>query len=59
MTLMDIATIGMKALRAEGRLADLDVSEEINACSIRVPVRVRTGRRSGCCCSRTRHTTTP
>jgi hypothetical protein len=56
---MDIATIGMKALRAEGRLADLDVSEEINACSIRVPVRVRTGRRSGCCCSRTRHTTTP
>ena len=37
-TLMDIAVIGMKALRAEGRLEDLDQSEEINACSIVVPV---------------------
>ena len=33
-TLMDIAVIGMKALRKEGLLPDLDVSEEINACSI-------------------------
>ena len=40
MTLMDIAVIGMKVLRAEGKLKDLDESEEINACSIRVTVDV-------------------
>ncbi|MBP3780152.1 MAG: phosphoribosylformylglycinamidine synthase, partial [Selenomonas sp.] len=34
MTLMDIAVIGMKALRRQGKLEDLDKSEEINACSI-------------------------
>lgn len=39
-TLMDIATIGMKQLRLQGRLADLDQSEEINAASIVVPVDV-------------------
>ena len=33
-TLMDIAVMGMKALRKEGLLEDLDQSEEINACSI-------------------------
>ena len=33
-TLMDIAVIGMKALRKQGKLDDLDKSEEINACSI-------------------------
>ncbi len=33
-TLMDLAVIGMKALRADGLLDDLDQSEEINACSI-------------------------
>ena len=38
--LMDIAVMGMKALRAKGLLADLDESEEINACSIVVPVDV-------------------
>ena len=38
MTLMDIATMGMKVLREEGVLKDLDVSEEVNACSIVVPV---------------------
>ncbi len=36
--LMDIAVIGMKALRANGKLDNLDQSEEINACSIVVPV---------------------
>lgn len=36
--LMDIALMGMKALRAEGRLAALEVSEEVNAASIVVPV---------------------
>ena len=38
--LMDIATIAMKQLRKEGKLEDLDVSEEINACSINVDVNV-------------------
>lgn len=33
-TLMDIAVIGMKQLRKMGKLQDLDVSDEINACSI-------------------------
>ena len=39
-TLMDIAVLGMKKLRKEGKLPDLDVSEEINACSIVVPVEI-------------------
>jgi len=32
--LMDLATIAMKELRKRGMLSDLDVSDEINACSI-------------------------
>lgn len=36
--LMDIAVMGMKALRQQGKLPGLDESEEINACSIVVPV---------------------
>ncbi|NBF41608.1 MAG: phosphoribosylformylglycinamidine synthase, partial [Spirochaetes bacterium] len=36
-TLMDIATIGGRALRAKGMLDDLEVSEEVNAASLRVP----------------------
>lgn len=32
--LMDIAVMAMKKLRQEGRLSDLDQSEEVNACSI-------------------------
>ena len=39
-TLMDIATIGMKILKKRGLLPDLDESEEINACSIQVPVEI-------------------
>jgi len=39
-TLMDIAVMGMKELRKRGKLEDLDVSEEINACSIVVNVDV-------------------
>lgn len=35
-SLMQIATLAMKELRQEGRLGDLDASEEINACSIRI-----------------------
>ncbi|MBB6218838.1 phosphoribosylformylglycinamidine synthase [Anaerosolibacter carboniphilus] len=33
-SLMDIATMEMKELRKRGQLEDLDVSDEINACSI-------------------------
>ena len=39
-TLMDIATIGAKVLKRRGALPELDDSEEINACSIRVSARV-------------------
>lgn len=38
--LMDMATIGAKEMRAAGLLEDLEVSEEINACSISIPVDV-------------------
>lgn len=37
-TLMDMATIVGKYFRKIGKLYDLDVSEEINACSIEVPI---------------------
>jgi len=37
-SLMDMAVIGMKLLRKRGQIPDLDLSEEINACSIEVPV---------------------
>ena len=40
MTLMDVATIGAKALKARGGLTNLDISEEINACSIVIDVDV-------------------
>ena len=36
--LMDLALMAMKKLRKEGKLQDMEVSEEINACSIEVPV---------------------
>lgn len=36
--LMDLATIGMKELRRLGYLEDLDESDEINACSIKITV---------------------
>ena len=39
-TLMDIATIGAKTLKKRGLLQNLDESEEINACSIRVTAQV-------------------
>ena len=38
--LMDIAVIGMRALKKQGKLDNFDESEEINACSIVVPVDV-------------------
>ncbi|MDE7327280.1 MAG: phosphoribosylformylglycinamidine synthase, partial [Lachnospiraceae bacterium] len=39
-SLMDIALLAMKKLRAEGKLSDMEVSDEINACSIVVPVEI-------------------
>ena len=39
-TLMDLACIGAKALKKEGLLDDLDESEEINACSVKIKVDV-------------------
>jgi phosphoribosylformylglycinamidine synthase len=42
-SLMDIALLGMKKLRAEGKLEDMEVSDEINACSIVVPVEIDHG----------------
>ncbi len=39
-TLMDLATISMKELRKLGYLDDLEVSEEINACSIEIKINV-------------------
>jgi len=39
-TLMDIATIGAKTLKKRGLLPELDESEEINACSIRVNAKI-------------------
>jgi phosphoribosylformylglycinamidine synthase len=38
--LMDIALMGMKELRAEGKLEDLEISNEVNAASIEVTVDV-------------------
>ncbi len=38
--LMDLALLAMKRLKKEGRLADQEESDEINACSIVVPVEV-------------------
>ena len=38
--LMDLALVAMKKLRAEGKLEDLEESEEINACSIVVPIEI-------------------
>ena len=37
-TLMDVATIGTKTLKKRGLLPELDESEEINACSVKIKV---------------------
>ncbi len=42
-TLMDAATIGAKVLRKRGKLDDLEVSAEINACSVRVTAEFEDG----------------
>lgn len=38
--LMDIALMAMKKLRGEGKLQEMEVSDEINACSIEIPVNI-------------------
>ncbi len=43
MTLMDLATISMKELRKTGYLDDLEVSEEINACSVEIKINTNEG----------------
>lgn len=43
LTLMDLATISMKELRKTGHLDDLEVSEEINACSVEVTIQTDHG----------------
>jgi phosphoribosylformylglycinamidine synthase len=42
-SLMDIALMGMKKLKADGKLTDMEVSEENNACTVVVPVEVDYG----------------
>ncbi len=42
-TLMDIAVITMKEMSKKGYLKDLDISEEINACSINIDVETDKG----------------
>ena len=41
--LMDLATMGMKKLKADGKLTDQEESDENNACSVVVPVEVDYG----------------
>ena len=43
-SLMDIALMGMKKLKADGKLTDMEVSEENNACTVVVPVEVDYGK---------------
>nr|MCR5627432.1 phosphoribosylformylglycinamidine synthase [Lachnospiraceae bacterium] len=40
-SLMDMALIGMKALKKAGKLEDMEKSDEINACSIVVPIEIK------------------
>ncbi|MBE6883170.1 MAG: phosphoribosylformylglycinamidine synthase [Ruminococcaceae bacterium] len=40
MSLMDLATIGTKTLKKQGLVPDLDESEEINACSVKIDVEI-------------------
>ncbi|MBP3273485.1 MAG: phosphoribosylformylglycinamidine synthase, partial [Butyrivibrio sp.] len=42
-SLMDIALMGMKKLKADGKLTDMEESEENNACTVVVPIEVDYG----------------
>ena len=44
MTLMDMATIAVKDLKKHGFLGNLDSSEEVNACTIKITVDTPTGK---------------
>ena len=57
--MMDLATIGSKELKKQGILKNLDESDEINACTVKIKCDVNGRTRTGCSCSRTRPTTTP
>ena len=37
-TLMDLATVAMRRMKREGKLGDLDRSDEINACTVKIKV---------------------
>ncbi len=39
-TLMELATLAAKKLKKEGILKNLDETEEINACSIKIPIKI-------------------
>ena len=41
--LMDLATMAMRKLKRDGKLADMEESDEINACSVVVPVEMDYG----------------
>jgi len=43
LTLMDLATVGAKYLKRTGKLKNLDESEEINACSVKINVKMEDG----------------
>ena len=51
-TMMDMGTIAAKVLKKRGILQNLDESEEINACSVRIPLQPRKALKNGCSCSR-------
>ena len=57
-TLMDMATIFGRYERANGRLDDMEVSDEINACSVEIEVDVNGVKEPWFSCSRTKRTTT-
>ena len=54
---MDLALMAMKKLKSEGKLADQEESDEINACSIVVPVDVDGKEEEWLINLRMRHTT--
>ena len=43
LTLMDMATLAVRKLKADGKLPDLDESEVINACSVKIKVDTENG----------------
>ena len=57
-TLMDMATIAVKELKAAGKLDNLDESEEINACTIIIPVDVDASKKNGSSYLKTKPITT-